>query len=126
MQGARARNLDLQGIQLALLEGPRLDVRSKDGRTALHEVLSRDPPRANDASGWSRVKGAVQLLLGAGACWNHADPRGVTPLYEAWRRGYLNNPEIKRLVNLQYTDEGVREHCLAVEMERSMARSENQ
>lgn len=71
---------DFRKVRLLLKVGAEVDVRSQDGRTALH-VAARQPGTGT----------ALETLLGAGANVNARDSRGVTPLMEAALAGDLRS-----------------------------------
>jgi hypothetical protein len=94
----------------AIRDGARLDVRSGGMRqTALHKVLKRTQPATEEE--WKKLVSIVQLLVDKRARFNDGDASGYTPLYWAVRNGYLERPEIKRLVALSYSDVEIDKHC---------------
>lgn len=114
-QGAQAR--DAERLALALQHRPPMNVRGPGGRAVLHEVFAAPLPRTQ--AEWSATREIVLALMNAGARLNDADERGVTPLYAARDRRYLENPGITALVHRHYDNRDILRHCVAVQRARA-------
>jgi hypothetical protein len=105
-----ARRLSYAAIYGAIRAKACLEVRSPFGRqTALHKVFKQTRPETDQQ--WTSLVAIVRLLLDEGSGLNDGDARGVTPLYQAVRMGYLDRPEIKSLVMRTYSEEEIDQHC---------------